>query len=107
MSNEALESLEDDLFRFGRIVASTPGLRDALTDRDLEVAARQGLVTQLLEGKVPATTLALVRYAVTGGRARDFVGTIAFLVEQTAQPGAGASPGCAPRRRSTRRSGPS
>ncbi len=84
MSNEALESLEDDLFRFGRIVASTPGLRDALTDRDMEVAARQGLVTQLIEAKVPATTLALVRYAVTGGRARDYVGTIAFLVEQTA-----------------------
>jgi len=84
MSNDELESLEDDLFRFGRIVASTPGLRAALTDRDLEVAARQGLVSQLLEGKVPATTLALVRYTVTGGRARDIVGTLNFLVEQTA-----------------------
>ena len=84
MSNNELESLEDDLFRFGRIVASTPALRRALTDRDLEVAARQGLVAQLLEGKVPATTLALVRYTVTGGRARDFVGTVDFLVEQTA-----------------------
>jgi F-type H+-transporting ATPase subunit delta len=84
MSNNELESLEDDLFRFGRIAASTPALRTALTDRDLEVAARQGLVAQLLEGKVPATTLALARYAVTGGRARDFVGTLDFLVEQTA-----------------------
>ena len=84
MSNDALESLEDDLFRFARIVGSTPGLRAALTDRDLEVAARQGLVSQLLEGKVPATTLALVRYVVTGGRARDIVGTLNFLVEQTA-----------------------
>ena len=61
-----------------------PPLRAALTDRDLDVAARQGLVHQLLEGKVPATTLALVRYVVTGGRARDFVGTLDFLVEQTA-----------------------
>jgi len=84
MSNNELESLEDDLFRFGRIVASTPALRAALTDRDLEVAARQGLVAQLLEGKVPATTLALARYTVTGGRARDCVGTLEFLVEQTA-----------------------
>jgi len=84
MSNNELESLEDDLFRFGRIAASTPALRTALTDRDLEVAARQGLVAQLLEGKVPATTLALARYVVTGGRARDFVGTLDFLVEQTA-----------------------
>jgi F-type H+-transporting ATPase subunit delta len=85
MDTGALESLEDDLFRLARIVGATPELRSALTDRDLAVPARQGLVTQLLQGKVPATTLSLVRYAVAGGRARDFVGTLAFLVEQTAQ----------------------
>jgi ATP synthase F1 delta subunit len=85
MSTGELESLEDDLFRFARIVAATPPLRGALTDRDLAVEARQGLVSQLLEGKVPASTLRLVRYAVAGGRARDFVGTIDFLVEVTAQ----------------------
>jgi F-type H+-transporting ATPase subunit delta len=84
METSALESLEDDLFRFARIVGATPELRSALTDRDLAVAARQGLITQLLEGKVPATTLSLVRYAAAGGRARDFVGTLDFLVEQTA-----------------------
>jgi F-type H+-transporting ATPase subunit delta len=85
MSNAELESLEDDLFRFARIVASTPPLRGALTDRDLAVAARQGLVTELLAGKVPVTTERLARYAVTGGRARDIVGTLDFLVELTAQ----------------------
>ncbi|HEY6429229.1 MAG TPA: F0F1 ATP synthase subunit delta [Acidimicrobiales bacterium] len=85
MDTGALESLEDDLFRLARIVGATPELRSALTDRDLAVPARQGLVTQLLQGKVPATTLSLVRYAVAGGRARDFVGTLDFLVEQTAQ----------------------
>jgi F-type H+-transporting ATPase subunit delta len=84
MDTSELESLEDDLFRFARIVGATPELRSALTDRDLPVAARQGLVAQLLEGKVPATTLSLVGYAVAGGRARDFVGTLDFLVEQTA-----------------------
>jgi F-type H+-transporting ATPase subunit delta len=85
MSTGELESLEDDLFRFARIVASTPQLRAALTDRDLAVEARQGLASQLLEGKVPDGTLGLVRYAVAGGRARDFVGTIDFLVEATAE----------------------
>jgi len=84
METPELESLEDDLFRFARIVGATPELRAALTDRDLAVPARQGLVTQLLEGKVPGTTLSLVRYAVAGGRARDYVGTLDFLVEQTA-----------------------
>jgi F-type H+-transporting ATPase subunit delta len=84
MSTSELESMEDDLFRFARIVGSTPELRSALTDRDVAVEARQGLVTQLLEAKVPASTVALARYAATGGRARDFVGTLDFLVEQTA-----------------------
>jgi F-type H+-transporting ATPase subunit delta len=85
MTNAELESLEDDLFRFARIVASTPPLRTALTDRDLAVAARQGLVTELLSGKVRVTTERLARYAVTGGRARDIVGTLDYLVELTAQ----------------------
>ena len=85
MSNPELESLEDDLFRFARIVASTPLLRTALTDRDLAVGARQALVTELLSGKVPVTTERVARYAVTGGRARDIVGTLDYLVELTAQ----------------------
>jgi F-type H+-transporting ATPase subunit delta len=85
LSVAELESLEDDLFRFARIVASTPNLRSALVDRDLDIAARQGLVSQLLEGKVRPTTLHLVHYAVAGGRARDIVGTLDYLVEQTAK----------------------
>jgi F-type H+-transporting ATPase subunit delta len=85
LSNAQLESVEDELFRFSRIVATTPALRSALGDRELERQARQGLVTQLLEGKVDASTLALVRYVAAGGRARDIVGTLNYLVEQTAK----------------------
>ena len=59
-------------------------------------------MSQLLEGKVPATTLALVRYVVAGGRARDFVGTLDFLVEQTAAgPRLAHRPGARRRARST------
>jgi F-type H+-transporting ATPase subunit delta len=85
LSHEELESLEDDVFRFARIVASTPVLHAALVDRDLAVEARQGLVTELLEGKVPLSTVSLTRYVVAGGRARDIVGTLDWLVEQTAR----------------------
>jgi F-type H+-transporting ATPase subunit delta len=85
MSTAELESLEDDLFRFARIVEATPALRGALSDRDLAVEARRGLVTQLLEGKVPATSVALASFAVTGGRARDIVGTLDYLVDLTAR----------------------
>ncbi len=85
MSPAELESMEDDLFRFARIVGATPALRAALTDRDLAVEARAGLVTELLEGKVRPTSVALARYAVVGGRARDIVATLDYLVELTAQ----------------------
>jgi len=85
LSHAQLESLEDDLFRFARIVAATPALRAALVDRDLAVEARQGLATQLLEGKVQPSTISLVCYVVAGGRARDVVGTLDWLVEQTAR----------------------
>ncbi len=85
MSGQELEEMEDSLFRFARIVQSTPALRTALSDRDQPLEARQGLIGQLLGGKVSAPTEALVRYAVAGGRARDFVGTLDWLVEQTAR----------------------
>ncbi len=85
LSLSELESLEDDLFRFARIVATTPALRGALADRDMPQAAREGLVTELLEGKVPRTSVVLARYAVSGGRARDIVGTLEYLVELAAQ----------------------
>jgi F-type H+-transporting ATPase subunit delta len=85
LSHAQLESLEDDLFRFARIVAATPALRAALVDRDLAVEARQGLATQLLERKVQPSTISLVCYVVAGGRARDVVGTLDWLVEQTAR----------------------
>lgn len=85
LSSGDLESLEDELFRFARIVGSTPGLRTALGDRELAVEARQGVVSQLLDGKVQPATLALVHYAVAGGRARDIVGTLEYLVEETAK----------------------
>jgi ATP synthase F1 delta subunit len=85
LATSDLEDLEDSLFRFARIVQSTPELRAALVDRDLATSARQGVVTQLLEGKVHPSAVLLIRYAVAGGRARDIVGTLDWLVEQTAK----------------------
>jgi F-type H+-transporting ATPase subunit delta len=79
-----LEEIEDQLFRFARIVAGTPPLRTVLGDRDLPAEARRGVVDELLSGKVLPATLRLAGYAVTGGRPRDIVGTLDWLVEQTA-----------------------
>jgi F-type H+-transporting ATPase subunit delta len=85
LETDELETVEDDLFRFARIVASSPGLRGALSDRDLPVAARQAIAHQLLEGKVDAASMRLVDYVLAGGRPRDVIGTLDWLVEETAR----------------------
>ncbi len=79
-----LEEVEDQLFRFARTVESSRRLRIALGDRDLPVATRQQVITELIGGKVLPATLRLAHYAVRGGRARDIVATLDALVEDAA-----------------------
>jgi F-type H+-transporting ATPase subunit delta len=59
--NDALDDLEDELFRFERIVSSDPDLRDAITNKQIPATNRETLVSGLLEGKasVPAARLAV------------------------------------------------
>jgi F-type H+-transporting ATPase subunit delta len=82
---DRLDEIEDELFRFARIVESTPALKAALTDRDLVPEVRRGVVDQLLNGKAQPETIRLADYVVVGGRARDVVGTLDWLVVQTAK----------------------
>jgi F-type H+-transporting ATPase subunit delta len=64
------DEVEDELFRFGRIVESRPALRDALANRNLPVANKVSLVQALLDGKATATTIALVVQLVSHPRGR-------------------------------------
>ena len=82
---DRLEEVEDELFRFARTVETTPALRGALTDRDLPVSVRRGVVDDLLADKVEPATRRLVDFAVAGGRPRDIVGTLFWLVDRTAE----------------------
>lgn len=66
------DHVEDELFRFERIVAANPALRDALTDRRADPAARLGVVTSLLGGKAQPETVTLAGRAVATPRGRRF-----------------------------------
>jgi F-type H+-transporting ATPase subunit delta len=77
-----LEEIEDELFRFARIVESSPELRSALSDRTVAVAQRRHLVEDLLGGRASATSRRLVGEALVRGR--DVVGMLDWLVEQAA-----------------------
>ncbi|MEY9967719.1 F-type H+-transporting ATPase subunit delta [Streptacidiphilus sp. MAP12-16] len=70
----ALDEVEDELFRFGRVVAGSTELRAALTDNAASNAAKAALVQRLLGGKAKPATLQLVTALVTQPRGRSLEG---------------------------------
>ncbi|MEV4974074.1 F0F1 ATP synthase subunit delta [Streptomyces scopuliridis] len=67
----SLDDVEDELFRFGRIVESSPALRSALTDRSATTTAKTGLLDGLLGGRANPATERLVVRLVTRPRGRS------------------------------------
>ncbi len=58
------DTVEDELFRLGRIVASSPQLEQALSDRARSAADRAGLLRSLIAGKVHPVTEQLALDAI-------------------------------------------
>lgn len=77
----AIEDVEDELFRFARLLAAEPRLRDLLADVTQPEGGRLALLDGLVSDKVQPATLQLLRQAVRlpRGRALD------TLVEQLAE----------------------
>lgn len=63
-----LDTVEDELFRFGRVVAGSPDLRDALRGRESTGADKADLAQRLLEGKASPETVRLARQALVAPR---------------------------------------
>ena len=80
----ALTGIEDELFRFQRIVASAEDLRAALSSRAVPQQARHSLVEDLLRAKATDTTVQLASYATRVGRPRDYEALLGFLVDRVA-----------------------
>ncbi|MFF4221568.1 F0F1 ATP synthase subunit delta [Streptomyces abikoensis] len=74
-----LDDVEDELFRFGRIVASNPDLRAALTDKVADKAAKAALLRELLGGRANPVTERLVVRLVTVPRGRSLEGGLGAL----------------------------
>ena len=66
-----LDDLEDELFRFGRIVSAEPGLRSALADPAPPADGKRELLDALLAGKVTPAALRLITQAVIYPRGRS------------------------------------
>ncbi|MFD7433362.1 F0F1 ATP synthase subunit delta [Streptomyces sp. NPDC059861] len=80
-----LDSVEDELFRFGRIVASSTELRAALTDRKATVAAKSELLRSLLGGRAAPATERLVTRLVTAPRGRSLEAGLESLSKLAAE----------------------
>jgi F-type H+-transporting ATPase subunit delta len=68
--DDTLDDVEDDLFRFGRILEREPRLRSALTDPSLPAENKQSLLDALLQGKVRDASQVLIREVVLHPRGR-------------------------------------
>ena len=80
-----LDDVEDELFRFGRIVASNTELRAALTDRAASTAAKVELLHRLLGGRAALVTERLVTRLVTAPRGRSLEAGLESLSKLAAE----------------------
>lgn len=72
----ALDDLEDDLFRFGRLVAATPDLRTALASPNLPAENKKNLLAALLAGKASQTAIDLITQVVIHPRGRSLTASL-------------------------------
>ena len=86
-SEGSLAEVEDELFRFARLLETNDDLRTTLTDAALPVSRRQQIVEDLLGGRANPTTTALISMVVGTGRSRDLPAIIDELVKLSAAEG--------------------
>ena len=81
----ALDDVEDELFRFGRIVSSNTELRAALTNRSANAQAKSELLRSLLGGRANVATERLVTRLVTAPRGRSLEAGLESLSKLAAE----------------------
>jgi F-type H+-transporting ATPase subunit delta len=80
-----LDSVEDELFRFGRIISADDELLRILGDRTAPREGKSALVDRLLSGKVSPVTERLVRNSLTSSHVHNPENTVERLSEAAAR----------------------
>lgn len=80
-----LEAVEDDLFRFARVLEGNDELRLALTDPHLPTERRMAIVDELMGGKALVASAALAAFIVGVGRASELPEIVDAFVLKAAQ----------------------
>jgi F-type H+-transporting ATPase subunit delta len=80
-----IDDVEDQLFRFSRIVEANPSLSVALDDPTADPAARASLIHRLLEGKVSPAVSELLETVAHDPEGRSFSHGVRDLLDQAAE----------------------
>ena len=82
---KVLDTVEDELFRFERIILGDAQIVSLLDEPAVDPARRRSLLDSLVDGKVTDVTLALLRHAVASSRKRSILHAIDDLLELAAK----------------------
>lgn len=66
-----IDRVEDELYRFGKLLDTNNELKQALSDQGIDTAQRKKLLNELLADKVAPHTLGLIGFVVEQGRGRQ------------------------------------
>ncbi len=81
---DKLDTVEDELFRFARILVNRPELERVLGDRSASAEAKRGLVRQLVADKVDPISKVLLEQVVLRPGGRSVAESVDGLVEMAA-----------------------
>jgi F-type H+-transporting ATPase subunit delta len=84
-AEDALEAVENELFRFARALEGQQGLRDALTDPALPTDRKRAVLADVLGDRANPHTVNLLGFVVEQGRARDLPAIVDELVALAAE----------------------
>jgi F-type H+-transporting ATPase subunit delta len=80
-----LDEVEDELFRFARIIEGNDDLRMALANPGLPLDRRAAIVDELLENRALPVTRAIATFVVGAGRGHDLPAIVDRFVDLAAQ----------------------
>ncbi|HVB06275.1 MAG TPA: F0F1 ATP synthase subunit delta [Acidimicrobiales bacterium] len=84
-SLDEVDTVEEQLFSFARIVEANAELRRELSEPSAAVAGRVALLADLLSSQVLPATLRIVSFVIAVGPVRNLVGTYEWLVDLIAE----------------------
>jgi F-type H+-transporting ATPase subunit delta len=84
-AEDALETVEDELFRFARALEQEGRLRETLTDPAFPVERKKAVLNDILGDRASPHTISIVGFLVEQGKAREFTAIVDELVALAAE----------------------